>query len=75
MFVRPIVIENEADGTLLRNRPFDPIQKMKKLLMTVARLALRNDRTLENIQRGKQRSRSVTPIVVCLSFRKALAQR
>ena len=57
------------DGALLRNRPFDPIQKMQKLLVTMARLALRDDRSFDNVQGGKQRSRSMPTVVVRLVVR------
>src|SRR5689334_1937396 len=75
MLVSSVVIENQMNLPIYGNRFIDLIQETQKLLMPMARLALRDNRSFENIERCKKRGGSMPPVVMRLPFRKAFAQR
>lgn len=57
------------------DRLVNPIQKQQKFLMSMARLALADHGSLQNVQGREQCSRSVTLVIVCLSLRQIRPQR
>jgi hypothetical protein len=63
MLVGGVIFENLVHGFAVRNLILDGIQEADELLMPMALHVATNDLTVENVERGKQRRRSV-PLVI-----------
>src|SRR5579863_10780580 len=74
MFMGSVVVQNHVDVQRRIDPLVDAIQEAQKLLMTMAWLALGDDRSLEHIESSKQGSGSMALIVVRLPFRQARSQ-
>src|SRR5580658_10721869 len=74
MFVRSVVIQNHVDVQRRIDALVDAIQESQKLLMTMTRLALGDDRSLEHIESSEEGGGSMALIIVRLPFRQARAQ-
>jgi len=68
VFVCSIVVENCMDVEVFGNLLFNLLQECQKLLVPVAVLALRNDRTVCNIQPSKQCGHPVSNVIMGDSF-------
>ncbi len=68
MFVGAVVIHDQMDIQVLGHVRFDVAQGTGKFLMAMARLALRNHRTIQYIQGRKQRRGTVTFVIVGDTF-------
>lgn len=75
MLMRGIVINNEVQVQPLWRLFVDGLQKLKKLLMPMARLALCNDMTLGNVQSREERCGPMPLVVVSLPGRNPGPQR
>jgi len=62
--VRAVVVEDDVDGFACRNLPFDLVEEADKLLVPVALHVLPDDRSVEHVERGKERCRAVALVVV-----------
>jgi hypothetical protein len=64
VLMRGIVIDNHMEVEFGWDIGLDMAQKRQELLMTMTRLALRQDRAIEEVEGGKQRGRAMALIVV-----------
>ncbi len=69
MLMGRIVVSDQMQIEMARCRPVQLVQELNELLMTMAVRALGNDRTIQNVQGGKQGCRPVPAIIVRLSGR------
>lgn len=63
VLVRRVIVENDMNRFAGRNLRLDGVEKANELLMPMALHVTAYDRTIENVQRGKQRCCSM-PFVV-----------
>ena len=63
VLVGGVVVDNEMDVESLRDLGFDVAQKGEIFLMAMTRLALRQDRAVEHIERGEQGGSAVTLVI------------
>ncbi len=63
LLVRGIVVEDHVDGLVGRHLALDAVEEADELLMAVALHVLRDDRTVQHIERGEERRRAV-PFVI-----------
>ena len=59
-----VVVEDDVDGLACRNVPFDLVEEADELLMPVALHVLADDRSVQHVERGKERRRAVALVVV-----------
>ena len=64
MLVRAVVIEDDVDGFACRNVSFDLVEDPDELLMPVALHVLPDDRSVQHVERGKERRRAVALVIV-----------
>jgi hypothetical protein len=64
VFVRGIVVDYDMDRLFLRKSGIDEIEETNKLLMAMALHAPTDDLAVKHIERGKQRGRAMTLVVV-----------
>src|SRR3954447_8974896 len=65
MLMRGVVVDDQMQFPRCRRLAVDLVQEADELLVPVARHALADDLPLEHVERGKQRCRAVTLVVVC----------
>ena len=63
-FVGAIIIENDVDGFTLWHVPFDLVEEADEFLMPVALHVLPDDRSVENIECGKQHRCVIALVIV-----------
>ena len=68
MFVGGVVVRDQMDFEVGRNVAVEVLKEREKFLMAMARLALRDDRTVEHVERRKQRGGAVSKVVVGYAF-------
>jgi hypothetical protein len=61
-------VENQVHLPPARNATVNLCEELHKLLVPMSRLALANDRSIQNIQSSEQGRRSISLIVMCLAF-------
>src|SRR6266705_303965 len=71
MFVRAVVVHDQMNLPPTRSLPIDALHKVQKLLMPMSRQAATDDGALQDIERGEQRRRAVTDVVVSLTSRES----
>jgi hypothetical protein len=64
MFVGGIVVEDDVDGLLRRNRFFDAVEEADELLMAMALHTPADHLTFECVEGSKQRGGTVTLVVM-----------
>src|SRR5208337_3402787 len=64
MLMSGVILEDHMDDLADWNLSLDPIEKANELLVPVLLHALPDDRTVEHVERGKERGRAVALIVV-----------
>ena len=69
MFVSAVVVEDDMDGQSWINGGFEAVEETQELLMTVSRLTLPYDGSVQYVQRGEQGGSSMPLIVMGLSLR------
>ena len=63
LVVRRVVVDDRVDGLVRRHRALDAVEEADELLMAVALHVLADHRSVQNVERRKQRGRAV-PFVV-----------
>ncbi len=66
-----VVVQNEMNVQARVNGLLDAVEESEKLLMPMPRLALADDRALQNVPGGKQRCGPVPLVIVDRPFRQA----
>lgn len=64
MFVGAVVVEDDVDGLALGDVAFDPVEEADEFLMPVALHVLPYDRSVQHVERGKERGRAVAFVIV-----------
>ena len=64
MFVGGVVVQHHMDLQIWRDSGIDLFEKLQPLDMPVARLALRDHASVQNVERRKQRDCSMTLVIV-----------
>ena len=64
MFVGGVVVDNQMNVKTFRHSVIDPLEKLKKLLVTMTCLALRQDSAGGDIEGGKQGGGAVANVVM-----------
>ncbi len=75
MLMRSVVVQNQVHVKIVSHGCVDVIEKRDELFVSMARQALADDRSIQNVERGKQRGGAVAPIVMCLPFGKSTLHR
>ena len=64
MFVGSVIVDDGVDDFAGRHIPFDGVEKANEFLMPMLLHAASDDRPIQNIQRGKERRRAITLVVM-----------
>ena len=64
VFVRGIVVADQVQRFVFRRFPIDLTQELQPLRVAMALLALTDHRAVESIERGKERRRAMTFVVM-----------
>lgn len=64
VFVRAVIVKNQVQVEVWRKLRVELAQELQELLVSVTRLTLADDLSIENIERREQRRSAVTDIVV-----------
>ena len=64
MFVGGIIVDDGVDDFAGRHVPFDGVEKANEFLMPMLLHAASDDRPIKNIQRGKERRRTMALVVM-----------
>ena len=64
MFVGSVIVDDGVDDFAGRHVPFDGVEKANEFLMPMLLHAASDDRPIKNIQRGKERRRAITLVVM-----------
>ncbi len=75
VLVGPVVVQHQVDLPALGRAGLNAVQKRDEFAVPVPRLAGTNHFASQNVEGGKQRSRSVPPVVMCLTFGNARPER
>jgi AraC-like DNA-binding protein/CheY-like chemotaxis protein len=73
--VRPVVVENQMNVEVRRRVRVDRVQKLQELLTAMPPVQFANHPAGGHIERGEQRGRPVTHVIMRAPFRLARAQR
>src|SRR3989454_2303211 len=73
MLVRPVVVHDQMNVPPTRGLPIDALHEVQKLLVPMSRQAATDDGALQDVERGEQRRRAVTDVVVSLTSRESRA--
>src|SRR5208282_373836 len=75
MFVGGVVVRDQMNLEIVREVVIEVVEKGQKLLVSMARRALRDDRSVEHMERGEQGGGAVSIVVVGDPFNVAQAER
>ena len=64
LFMRRVIVDDHVGGLVLRHFALDAVEETDELLMAMALHVLGDDRSVEDVERGEQRGRAATLVIM-----------